>query len=72
MLVLSRKKGEAIFIGKDVEVEVLGIEGDRVRIGIQAPKDVRIYRKELMEETASINKVAVSVPISSLSFKKKD
>lgn len=62
MLVLSRKTGEAISIGPDVTLEILGIEGDRIRIGITAPKEIRIYRKELLEETISINKAAIMTP----------
>lgn len=67
MLVLSRKKGEVIYLGKDVSFEILAIEGERVRIGIKAPKDVRIFRKELMDETININKLALSTP--AISFK---
>ena len=71
MLVLSRKKGEVIYLGKDVSFEILAIEGDRVRIGINAPKDVRIFRKELMDETVNVNKMAVNTPIISFeSFRK--
>lgn len=61
MLVLSRKKGEALSIGPNITVEILGVEGDRVRIGISAPKEVRIFRKELLEETIGINKDAINV-----------
>ncbi len=58
MLVLSRKRDESIIIGKDVEVIVLGIEGDQVRLGINAPKDISIYRKELFLEIEEENKKA--------------
>jgi carbon storage regulator len=47
MLVLSRKEGEAIVIGKDIEVKVLSVGGGRVRIGVEAPKHVPICRDEL-------------------------
>lgn len=47
MLVLSRKVGESIVIQDQIEVTVLGVEGDNVRIGISAPKDVDIFRKEV-------------------------
>ena len=67
MLVLSRKAGEAISIGQGVTVEVIAIEGDRIRLGIQAPKEIRIFRKELFKETADINKLAVKTPM--ISFK---
>lgn len=47
MLVLSRKKGETIIIGGQIEFTVLGIDGDTVKLGIVAPKEVEVYRKEL-------------------------
>jgi len=62
MLVLSRKKGEGITLDQNVEIEILAIEGDRVRIGINAPKEMRIYRKELLEETINLNREASKTP----------
>jgi len=62
MLVLSRKAGEGIALSHDVMIEVLSIEGDRVRIGIQAPREMRIYRKELLTQTIDINRVAAGTP----------
>ncbi|MCA1320517.1 carbon storage regulator CsrA [Bacillus haimaensis] len=47
MLVLTRKKDEAIKIGDDIEIKVIGISGDQVKIGIEAPKHVEIHRKEI-------------------------
>ncbi|KRE97959.1 hypothetical protein ASG89_29080 [Paenibacillus sp. Soil766] len=47
MLVLSRKKGESIIIGGNIELTVIGVEGDTVKLGIIAPKEVEVYRKEL-------------------------
>ncbi|QDH20852.1 carbon storage regulator CsrA [Saccharibacillus brassicae] len=49
MLVLSRKKGETIVIQDNIEVTVIAVEGETVRIGIQAPKQVDIFRKEVYE-----------------------
>jgi len=49
MLVLSRQKNEAIMIGDDVEITVVDIRGDRVRLGIAAPQSVRVHRKEVYE-----------------------
>jgi carbon storage regulator len=49
MLVLSRKTGQEIYIGDEIKVRVLSISGDTVRIGIDAPQDVTIMRKELLE-----------------------
>jgi len=71
MLVLSRKTGEGITLNQDVMIEVLSIDGDRVRIGIQAPKEMRIFRKELLEETIDINRADVNTPTITLSNKKK-
>jgi len=64
MLVLSRKVGESILIGENVTIEITSIEGDRVCIGIDAPKDVRVYRKELLQQTIDINKLAAGSPPS--------
>ncbi|MEF2968078.1 carbon storage regulator CsrA [Paenibacillus sp. M1] len=47
MLVLSRKKGESIIISDNIELVVLEVEGDTVKLGIQAPKNVEIHRKEI-------------------------
>jgi carbon storage regulator len=62
MLVLSRKAGEGITVNQDISIEILSVEGDRVRIGIQAPKDIRIYRKELLDQTIDLNRAAVKTP----------
>jgi carbon storage regulator len=48
MLVLSRRVGQALCIGEDIQVVVLGFDGDSVRIGIRAPAEVRILRRELL------------------------
>ncbi len=50
MLVLTRKASQAIIIGDDVEVSVLAVSGDKVRIGIDAPRAVPVYRKEVWLE----------------------
>ncbi|MCY9075521.1 carbon storage regulator CsrA, partial [Bacillus inaquosorum] len=47
MLVLSRKINEAIQIGADIEVKVIAVEGDQVKLGIEAPKHIDIHRKEI-------------------------
>jgi carbon storage regulator len=51
MLILSRKLGEAICIGSSIKVSVLGIQGGRVRIGLSAPREVPIHRREILRET---------------------
>lgn len=49
MLVLSREKLESVMIGDDVEVTIVDVRGDRVRLGIEAPKSVRVNRKEVWQ-----------------------
>ena len=60
MLVLSRKKDQAIMIGDNIELTIIDVQGDQVRIGINAPKNVSIYRKELFLEIQEENKKAAS------------
>lgn len=55
MLVLSRKPGEALRIGDDVEITVVEVKGDMVRIGIDAPRNVQVWRKELWEAIVAEN-----------------
>jgi len=69
MLVLTRKKGEGIYLGNDVTIEIISVEKDRVSIGIQAPREIKIYRKELIDETISANKSAADTKLMSLKFK---
>lgn len=47
MLILTRRIGETLMIGDDIEVTVLGVKGNQVRLGIKAPKDVRVNREEI-------------------------
>ncbi len=62
MLVLTRKKGEAIMIGNDIEVVVLGSEGETMKIGINAPKHVNIFRKEVYLAIQESNREASRLP----------
>lgn len=59
MLALSRKKNEAIVIDNKVEVTILDVKGDQVKIGISAPKEVPIYRKEVYIQIQEANKQAM-------------
>jgi len=58
MLALSRKKGESLIINNNVEITILDIKGDQIKVGIQAPKDVTIYRKEVYLQIQDANKEA--------------
>lgn len=66
MLVLSRKKGESIMIGNDIEITVMDIQGEQVRIGINAPKNIAVHRKEIFIEIQQENKKAADVKTVSL------
>ena len=59
MLALSRKKNEALVINNNIEVTVLDIKGDQVKIGISAPKEVPVYRKEIYLQIQEANKAAM-------------
>ncbi len=59
MLALSRKKNEAIVINNNIEVTILEVKGDQVKIGITAPKEVPVYRKEVYMQIQNANQEAV-------------
>lgn len=59
MLALSRKKNEALVINNNVEITILDIKGDQVKVGIAAPKDVPVYRKEVYLQIQESNKNAL-------------
>lgn len=59
MLALSRKKGEALVVNNNIEITVLEIKGDQVKIGINAPKEVPIYRKEVYVQIQEANKASM-------------
>ena len=50
MLILTRKSGESLMIGEDISVTVLGVKGNQVRIGINAPKDISVHREEVFDK----------------------
>lgn len=60
MLALSRKKNEALVINNNIEITILEVKGDQVKIGISAPKDVPIYRKEVYLQIQQANQAAAS------------
>jgi carbon storage regulator len=55
MLILTRRVGESIMIGDNVTVTVLGVKGNQVRIGVDAPKDVAVHREEIYEKIRAEN-----------------
>ena len=61
MLTLSRKKNESLIVNNNIEVTILDIKGDLVKIGISAPKEIPIYRKEIYMQIQDANKNATSV-----------
>ena len=67
MLALSRKQGESIMIGSDIELTVLEVKGDQIKIGINAPKSIPVYRKEIYAQIQEENRAtAASIDIESL------
>lgn len=58
MLILARKIHERIIIGDDIEVSVVDIKGDQVKLGIQAPRNVKVYRQEVYEAIQRENRMA--------------
>ncbi|RKD24221.1 carbon storage regulator [Ammoniphilus oxalaticus] len=79
MLVLSRKTNESIMIGDDIEITVIAIEGDQVKLGINAPKHVDIHRKEIhlaiqqanQEAATAVNQVDLASLLGQLSGKRE-
>ncbi len=61
MLVLSRQRDETIMIGDDIEVTVVDIRGDKVRLGINAPKEISVHRKEVYDAIRRENRAAAQV-----------
>ena len=69
MLALSRKSNESIMLGNDIEITILDIKGDQVKIGISAPKSVPIYRKEIYRQIQEANKEAAKTEASAEDLK---
>lgn len=72
MLVLTRKKNQSIRIGDDIEIKVLGVEGDQIKLGIHAPKSIDIHRKEIYEAIQKENSEAANVSRDVLEFLRKN
>jgi carbon storage regulator len=71
MLIITRKKGESLMIGDDIEITITKIIDGSVKIGINAPKNVTILRKELYEEVKDENKEAINIDMNLLGNIKK-
>lgn len=67
MLILTRKIGESIAIGDDIQIHVVDIRGGQVKLGIMAPKDVEIYREEIYLKIQEENRLAAQVSTDVLS-----
>ncbi|MEQ8190870.1 MAG: carbon storage regulator CsrA, partial [Candidatus Eremiobacterota bacterium] len=65
MLVLTRKTNESLMIGEDIEIVVLQVKGKNVKLGIKAPKDYSVYRREIYEQIREQNKMASMTSIDS-------
>ncbi|HEY8349917.1 MAG TPA: carbon storage regulator CsrA [Clostridia bacterium] len=63
MLVLTRKRDQSIIINENIEITVLDIQGDQVRIGINAPREVSIHRKEIFVQISEENRKAASASV---------
>lgn len=71
MLVISRKKGESLLIGEDIEITVVRVDDGAVKLSISAPKNITILRKELYKEVEQENKKAADLNINLLKSIKK-
>jgi len=71
MLVLSRKKDESIMIGDQIEIKILAVDGEQIKIGIVAPKAVKVHRSEVFEAIHAQNKEALSASTNFLEQLKK-
>ncbi len=60
MLALSRKKGESLVINNNIEVTILEVKGDQIKLGIKAPREISIYRKEVYDQIQESNKTAMT------------
>lgn len=70
MLALTRKLNESIVIGNDIEITLLEVKGEQVKIGISAPKSIPVYRKELYLQIQEANKEAADEQVDPEALKK--
>ena len=72
MLVLTRKINEAIQIGDNIEVKVISVDGDQIKLGINAPKEVEVHRKEIYQAIQAENSQAANVSVDLFDLIKKN
>lgn len=72
MLIITRKVGQSLIIGDDIEITISNVGDNNVKIGIKAPKSVNIFRKEIYEQVVEENKAAQKLDISILKKIKKE
>ncbi|MCC0627622.1 MULTISPECIES: carbon storage regulator CsrA [unclassified Clostridioides] len=70
MLVISRKKDEAVLIGENIEVKVVGVDGNNIKLAISAPNNISILRKEIYEKVKNENIKATNKNIKILKYLK--
>lgn len=70
MLVLTRKKNQSIVVNDNIELTIIDIQGDQVRVGINAPRDVKVFRKEVYVEMTEENQRASNVEMEALNMLK--
>jgi carbon storage regulator len=66
MLVLTRRPGQAIKIGEDIEIYIVEVRGDQVRLSIEAPRDVAILRREVLDDIQRANREAATADVDAL------
>lgn len=71
MLIITRKKGESLIIGDDIEITVVKLDDGSVKFGIEAPRDITIFRKEIYEKIKNENKEAMKINMDLLKNIKK-
>ena len=72
MLILNRKPGESIILNDNIEIKILEIQDGKIKIGIEAPKEVSILRKEVYDEVKEENKRSLEAQIDILKLLKRD
>jgi carbon storage regulator len=72
MLVLSRQRDETIMIGDDIEITIVDIRGDKVRLGISAPREIQVHRKEVYEAIRRENATATDIAVDDLNVADKN